>query len=168
MPITNAAAPVGECAGDDSSPERIIVENRFGCYEFSDANSVHFPNGLLGFADCCKFGVANLPDPKLEQFKLLQSLEKADLCFIVTALPDNGPFQEDDLDELCRTASIPRENAVFLLIVTIRQQGDGISMSVNERAPIVMDPHAQRARQCVLSNSEYQIQKPFYGWDPAA
>ena len=168
MPRINAAIPTtGDRPPDASAePARVIVENRFGCYEFTEENTVHLPNGLLGFAHARRLGLANLPDPRLEHYKLLQSLEQAELCFIVTPLPDHGePFETAELDELCATAAIPRKDAVFLLVVTIRRQDEGITMTVNLRAPIVFDPVRHLARQCVVASNKYPVQQPFFGWN---
>ena len=148
-------------------PENVVVETRFGDYTFTADHRVHMPKGPLGFQDYHDFGLANLPDPKLEQFKLLQSLDDQSLGFIVTALPESGgPIAEEDLEEIARAAGVSAANAVFLLIVTLRQNpdGEGIMMSVNLRAPIVFNPATRLARQCVTSNQSYPVQQPFCGW----
>ncbi len=151
--------------------DSVTVETRFGCYEFTDRNRVTMPQGPLGFQDCHNFALANLPDPRLEPFKLLQSLDDPDLSFIVTTLPaDGGPVAAEDLEVLCRSAGIPLEEALFLLIVTMRPDpaGEGIIMTVNLRAPIVFSPRSRLARQCVSSNADYPLQQPFYGWGAPA
>ena len=145
----------------------MAVETRFGCYEFTAANRVNMPQGPLGFQDRRSFGLGNLPDEKLEPFKLLQSLDDPDLSFIVTALPaGGGPIATADLEEICRWAGIPLDEAIFLLIVTMRPgpEGKGITMTVNLRAPIVFNPRTRMARQCVSSNADYRVQQPFHGW----
>ncbi|NIR61560.1 MAG: flagellar assembly protein FliW [Gammaproteobacteria bacterium] len=56
---------------------------------------------------------------------------------------------------------IARARASFLLIVTIRanETGEGIGMSVNLRAPIVLDSEQRIARQHVLSNGDYPVRQ---------
>ncbi len=54
--------------------ENVDVETRFGTYEFTPPQTVVMPHGLIGFADQQVFGLANLPAPVPEDFKLLQSL----------------------------------------------------------------------------------------------
>lgn len=151
-------------------PENVVVETRFGCYAFGPEHRVHMPKGLLGFQDAHDFALANLPDPRLADFKLLQSLEKQELSFIVTPLPEAcGPIAAADLAEIAETAGIGRERAIFLLIVTIRPDpsGQGIVMTVNLRAPLVFDPASRLARQCITANPAYPVQQPFFGWGPA-
>jgi len=154
-----------------SIPEAVVVETRFGVYSFTAEHRVHMPKGPLGFQDYHDFGLANLPNPQLAQFKMLQSLDAHDLNFIVTALPDaGGPIAREDLEEMAAAAGVPVKDAVFLLIVTIRPnpEGEGILMSVNLRAPIVFNPTSRLARQCVTSNPSYPVQQPFFGWPQEA
>ncbi len=150
-----------------SIPEAVVVETRFGVYTFTAEHRVHMPKGPLGFQDYHDFGLANLPNPQLAQFKMLQSLDAHDLSFIVTTLPDaGGPITQADLEEMAAAAGVAIEDAVFLLIVTIRPnpEGEGILMSVNLRAPIVFNPVSRLARQCVASSPSYPVQQPFFGW----
>lgn len=152
-------------------PESVVVETRFGLYTFTAEHRVHMPRGPLGFQDYHDFGLANLPNPQLEQFKLLQSLDAHDLSFIVTTLPDDGgPIAAQDLEEMAAAAGVAVKDAVFLLIVTIRPnpEGEGILMSVNLRAPIVFNPVSRLARQCIASNPSYPVRQPFFGWPQQA
>ncbi|NIR61559.1 MAG: flagellar assembly protein FliW, partial [Gammaproteobacteria bacterium] len=48
-------------------------------------DTVVMPQGLLGFAERRRFGLAELPESIGRRFKLLQSLEEPTLCFIVAA-----------------------------------------------------------------------------------
>ena len=148
-------------------PDSVIVQTRFGDYTFTADHRVYMPKGPLGFQDYHDFALANLPNPELDAFKLLQSLDAQALSFIVTALPvSGGPIAEEDLEEIAAAAGVSAAEAIFLLIVTIRANpdGEGIVMTVNLRAPIVFDPATRLARQCVTSNQVYPVQQPFFGW----
>ena len=148
-------------------PDSVIVQTRFGDYTFTADHRVYMPKGPLGFQGCHDFALANLPNPELDAFKLLQSLDAQALGFIVTALPESGgPIAEEDLEEIVAAAGVSAAEAIFLLIVTIRPapDGEGIVMTVNLRAPIVFDPATRLARQCVTSNQIYPVQQPFAGW----
>ena len=79
---------------DDSA----TVETRFGTLTFQNASLIRMPRGILGYADQQTFGLANMPDPNLSQFKVLQSMEDAELSFIVLPLePDNSCIDDVDL-----------------------------------------------------------------------
>ena len=149
----------------------VVVETRFGTYEFSPQNTVIMPQGLVGFADHQLFGLGNLPEPAPEDFKLLQSLEELPLSFIVMPMPAaQAPIGPADVEEACTAAGIDPKLACFLFVVTIRPAADGtgIDMTANLRAPIVFDQATRLARQHVLANSQYPLRHPLDKWDGRA
>lgn len=136
----------------------VIIDTRFGDMEFDRDSAVYLPRGLFGYADHHDFGIANLPDPRLEQFKLMQSLTDADLSFIVAPLNmDSDTIDAADIDQACEALSIARSDVAVLLIVATRKVGEETQVSVNLRAPIVVDTRSQTAWQYVLSNSRYPV-----------
>ncbi len=141
--------------------ERVTLETRFGALEFGPENSIHLPVGLLGFSDYHEFGLADLPQAQLADFKLLQCLDDTSLSFIVTPLKiDDGRVAREDLEDAALSVGIPVEAAAFLLIVTLRQNDEDVSITVNLRAPVVVDVNRAIARQVVMANSSYPIQQP--------
>ena len=140
------------------SGDKITVETSFGAMEFDRAHSIRLASGVIGFPDRSEFGLANLPDPRFEKFKLLQSLDDTDLSFLVLPLeflPD--AIDPADREEVVEALSIEASKAAFLLIVTVRKAADGVKLSVNLRAPVVIDTTDRRGRQVVLSNSAYPV-----------
>jgi flagellar assembly factor FliW len=148
-------------------PESVVVPMRLGNRAATAGRRVHVPKGPLGFQDHHDFALVDLPDPELAQFKLLRSLEDQGPVLIVTPIPESGgPIADEDRAEIAGTAGIFLEDAVFLLIVTVRPtpEVDGLDMSINLRAPIVFNPATRLARQCVIRNPRYRVQQPFFGW----
>jgi len=145
--------------------ETVTVETRFGQLEFSRSNTFHMPHGLLGFADKRDFGIANLPAERYGHFMLLQSLEDTALSFLVLPLeivPDL--IAPEDLQEALTAAGIAHENAIVMLIATARKDDDGtVALSVNLRAPVVIDVERHCARQHVLNNTAYPIRHVLNG-----
>ncbi|MEX0758386.1 MAG: flagellar assembly protein FliW, partial [Tistlia sp.] len=120
--------------------------------------------GLLGFGGRQRFGLANLPQPELALFKLLQSLERPELSFIVTPMePDAGLIAAGDLAGACRSAGVALAEATFLLMVTLREGAKGLDMTANLRAPLVLDLKRRLGRQIVLQNADYQIRHSLAG-----
>ena len=151
--------------------ETISVDTRFGTYEFTPQNTVVMPQGLIGFADQQLFGLANLPEPAPDDFKLLQSLGDLPLSFIVMPVTAAAaPIGPADVEEACTAAGVTPEMACLLFVVTIRPKADGvgIDMTTNLRAPIVFDPETRLARQHVLANSQYPVRHPIEKWDGQA
>jgi len=138
---------------------KIQIKNQLGEFEFSADQSLMFENGLVGFQDVKQFGLGNLPYDNMEQFKLLQSLEVPELSFIVLPMGAEGSALEDsDVEELMSTFGISKENLALLFIVTIRNMGESIKMTMNLRAPIILDMSRRTGRQFILPNQKYSVQ----------
>ena len=136
------------------------IETRFGPVEFQVENAISMPRGMLGYADYHDFGLANMPDPKLEQFKMLQSLETPDLSFIVLPLdPEGDTIDKADIRDACSLLTIDPQNVVVLLVVSTRKIGASTQISVNVRAPVLVDVSTRRAYQYVLPNNKYSVRQ---------
>lgn len=145
---------------DDSQakPAARVIVSRIGEVEILDANLVTFPRGVLGFEGRSDFAVVNLPQPGMERFKLLQSTEDPDLGFIVTeAASAAAAIDPVDLKDAYKQCDIRPSDALTLLIVSIRKEGDSVEMSANLRAPIIIDMQRRIGRQHVMSNGRYPI-----------
>lgn len=141
-----------------STRETVVIETRFGEMSFDRDNAIHLPRGLFGYADYHEFGIASLPDPKLEQFKLMQSLTEPTLSFIVAPLnTESGIIDAADIDDASERLSIARADTAVLLIVATRKIGVESQISVNLRAPIIIDTKSQNGWQYVLNNSRYPV-----------
>ena len=158
---SDAARPGSDPLDENGTPKSVIIETRFGEIAFEWDKALYMPVGLLGFPDRHAFGLANLPDPGLEQFKLMQCLTDASLGFIVAPYnPQSQAIEEQDIDTAIASLAIPPADAAILLVVTVRPnpEGDGIQMSVNLQAPIVLDANRQVAWQHVMPNEKYPVQ----------
>lgn len=144
---------------DSSDPNRtLVIESRFGTLTVRPHAALLFPQGLLGFGDYRDFALAELPDGKQPQFKALQCLTDPNLAFLVAPLPSGSTaIDADDIQEACNSLSITPEDLAIVLIVTVRRDEDGSHVSVNLRAPVLIDTRHRVARQYVLPNNKYQI-----------
>lgn len=146
---------------DPGLAEKMTIATRFGEMEFGWDKAIYMPVGLLGFPDHHAFGLANLPDAQLDQFKLLQCLTDTTLSFIVAPYnPESEAIEAQDLDNAIASLAIPKEDVSVLLVVTLRpnEQGGGISMSVNLQAPVILDTNRQIAWQSVMPHEKYPVQ----------
>lgn len=149
--------------------ETAVIETRFGEIEFRLENAIHMPRGMLGYADLQDFGLANMPDPKLEQFKLLQCLNQQELSFIVAPLnPETDAIDPADIHAACELLSLDPDRSIVLLVVSTRKLGQTTQISVNLRAPIILDPASRIAYQHVLLNNRYSIRHVIGTTAPAA
>ncbi len=164
MTVDHLAAfdPEGEVPAKEapSAVQIVEVETRFGRLLFGPNAILTMPAGPLGFADCHQFGLCNVPGAADARFKLLQCLDDRDLSFIVMPLlqPEDH-LQQSDIDDLCQSIDTDFADAAFLLIVTLRPGPEGMSFTVNLRAPIIIDCKRAVARQAVLNDSRYPIRQ---------
>jgi flagellar assembly factor FliW len=139
-------------------PSYVEIDTRFGRVSFKEENAIAMPGGLPGFPGRRRFGLSPLPNPRFEQFVLFQDLDDPSLCFLVMPVPvDSGLVEAEDVDEALASCGIAREDATFLLIVTLRKEDDGVVTTVNLRAPIILDTDRKVARQYVMPNGKYAI-----------
>lgn len=148
---------------EENKNTTVTIENKFGTLVFEEADMVHVTQGLVGFPEYQRFALAALPETgKDNQFRLLQSLDEPDLSFIVFPTTiENALLDKVDIEGICQQFSIPNSHVVLLHIATIRDDGTGnTNMSLNLKAPIIVDAGKQTAVQYVLPSNKYAIQHP--------
>ena len=149
--------------GDPSEPinDTLQIETRFGRMEVSRGHIIHFATGLLGFSTANEFVVVQLDDPKYRLFRILQCVNEPTLSFIVfpPAL-DSGLIDQADITSAAASLGYQREDLVVLLLVTVRRAAEGHALTVNLRAPVLIDSARLRGAQYVLPNDRYPVQYP--------
>ncbi len=139
-----------------------VIDTRFGKITLQKKSPLTFPRGLLGMADKFNFFLTDFPSPKLSHFKLLQSLDDYDLSFITLPLGlQNGIIMAEDLSHACKELGIAVENLVTLLIVSVHRMPGKTTLSVNARAPLLIDSQMRLAAQYVFPTDRYTVQHPF-------
>jgi flagellar assembly factor FliW len=133
------------------------LATRFGAVPLDRDRLITFPAGLLGFADCRRYALADLPDRQVA-FKLLQSVDEPELAFLVLPLDlAEGPISRGDLERACDELGLEWRALVALALVTLRQGGDGIQVSINLRAPLLIDSRRQLGCQHVFAGEGYPL-----------
>jgi flagellar assembly factor FliW len=145
-------------ADEPIAPDAVVLDTRFGRFAFDPAQAIEFPRGILGFPSLRSFGLTSLPDPRLQQFMLLQCLTDVNLSFLVLPLTDgNGPIAPEDIDAARKELNISPENLAVVMIVSIRRVDADTQVSVNLRAPVLMDAGRRTGAQVVLTNGSYPV-----------
>jgi len=153
--------PAAGASPASSADDMITVETRLGPVAVHPNAVIEMPQGPLGFARFTRFGLADLPNPDLGRFKLLQSLEEPSVTFVVAPIEaEGGPIARADLDDACLGAGLAPANLLVLLIVTVRNDPTGISLTANLRAPVIVDVRKRVGRQVVLMNNSYAVRHP--------
>lgn len=141
-----------------TAPQTIVVESRFGTLSIGENAHLTMPQGLLGFGDYHEFALAELPEGKYPQFRVLQCLSDQNLAFLVAPLSsETQAIDTADIEEACRLLGIAMADLALLLIVTVRRDEAGAHVSVNLRAPVFVDTRNHLGRQYVMPNAKYPV-----------
>lgn len=142
-----------------SGEAREVIRSRFGDIVIDTRKGLQFPKGLLGLPLAQHFALANFPSEKMQQFKLLQCLDDTALSFISLPLAlDNALLQRADILAVCDELGIRQEDLALLLIVCVHRMADTTRLSVNVRAPIMIDAQRKLGVQHVFMQDYYKVQ----------
>ena len=134
----------------------IIGTTRFGSLQIDDQKLLTFPRGLLGFPTCQRFALIEAGNDS--HFYWLQSVDRADLAFVVTDptqfVPTyKVPMKEEQLEEL---GICSFEEARVFVIVNKR----GNLLTGNLQGPILVNVMNRQAEQLVLSDRRFTTRVP--------
>jgi flagellar assembly factor FliW len=136
-----------------------VIKSRFGEVTVSLDKAVLFPRGMLGMPDRNRFALAGFPNPKMQQFMLMQSLDDPDLAFIALPLEmENKIVASADIRSALRDLQIEENTLAVLLIVSVHRGMDQIKLSVNARAPLFIDIERKIGVQYVFPQDVYKVQ----------
>ena len=135
------------------------IQSRFGEISVDISKAITFSRGLLGMPDKANFVLTNFNSQKMQQFKLLQSLDELQLSFITLPLDlDNNIIGVNDIRSAADDLRIAHSDLVVLLIVSVHRSPDSVKLSVNARAPLFLDVKNKIGTQYVFANDEYKVQ----------
>ena len=123
-----------------------VIECQFGRIDYDDGDTITFTEGLFGFAQYHRFLLWD--DPQYVPFRWLINIENPNLIF-----PVIDPY-------IVRPDYDPRINSgecwdSLLAIVTIGDAKE--SVTINLRAPILIDDEKLSGKQIILTDTEYPL-----------
>lgn len=157
--------PDNELLNGSSEQEQLIqIESRFGAIGVNPEKKIIFPYGIAGIPDGKHYVIAELPgdyQKRLPNFRVLQSLDEHSLSFIVLPLGiDNALLDKNDLVEGCQAMEIDKNSLMILLITSVHRSIDkdmDCKLSVNTKAPILVDTENMLAAQYIFISDNYEI-----------
>ena len=141
----------------------LVKTKHFGEVDLDESKIIHFPEGILGFEN-------------LKDYTLLYDNEDGDAPFITWlqsvdeggfAIPVLSPFLvkegynpeiEDEL--LKEIGTLTEENIVVLVSLTVPE--DVKDMSVNLKAPFIINADTKKAVQVIVEGDDFEIKYPIY------
>ncbi len=137
------------------------IETRFGKVSINTAKAIHFAKGILGMPEKTRFCLTEFPIKRLPKFKLLQCADDDELAFVTLPIDLTNEFiKDEDLRDACRQQEMSPTQVAMLLIVSVHRRMDKVNLSVNARAPLLIDTKTMTAVQHVLSSNDYAIRQP--------
>ena len=141
----------------------LVKTKHFGEINLGEDKILHFANGIFGFEEYKTYTI--LYDSEAEErpaISWLQCCELQELAIPVlsplTVKEDYNPIVEDEL--LKGLGELNDENLVILLTRTV--PSDKTKMSVNLKAPIVINADNREGAQVVAENPDYEIKYMIY------
>ena len=156
---TAVAGPEHHTAtAEEPAVEPIVIDTRFGRLEFDTSQAIAMPRGMMGFPENKVFALTRVPDPRVEDFMLLQSLTDSGLSFLTLPLSlENGIIVFRDIEAARQDLGIASGDFAAIVIVSIRNVGGNAQTSVNLRAPVFLDARTRTGWQYVLPNGAYNV-----------
>ncbi|WP_055668149.1 flagellar assembly protein FliW [Desnuesiella massiliensis] len=129
-----------------------------GVLNYEEEEIITFPNGMLGFENLNKFIMFSAEENPM--FTILHSLDDKDIGFLVISPFEVMENYEVKLsDNIIQQLNITEEKDVILLnTVTLNTKVENIT--VNLRAPIVINIKQKLGEQIIVDNEEYLIKYP--------
>lgn len=141
----------------------LINTKVFGEVEVDDEKIITFKNGIIGFPDLTQFALLH-NEEKGNQAGIhwMQSIQEVEF-----ALPVMDPLHvkeeynpEVDDEMLSSLGTLDMDN--FLVLVTVTVPSDLTKMTVNLKAPIIINALDRKACQVIVEGDEYHVKFPIY------
>lgn len=141
----------------------LIQTKHFGEIDLEESKIITFDQGIMGFEECKQYTILyDIEDGEKPSISWLQSIEEPGLALPVinpfTIKPDYNPVVEDEL--LKPLGDINEDNLVLMLTVTVPT--DITNMSVNLKAPFIINADTRKGCQAIIENQDYDIKYKVY------
>jgi len=135
----------------------ILNTKNFGEIEVREEDVLEFEYGIPGFEDMTKFVILGKTDDENSPFFWLQSVQNSNLAFVIMNPRDLVPDYEVEIDMF--TANLLKfqdeNDALIYAIVTVPE--DISKISINLKAPIVINAKNNKGCQVVIENDKYKF-----------
>lgn len=142
----------------------MTVETRvFGEVTIDPSKIIHFENGIIGFPELTDFAlIYDIEQGNNVGIRWMQSLQEPAFAMPVMdpliVSPEYNPEVEEEILKPIGNL-VPDET---LVLVTVTVPKDLTKMSVNLKAPMVINVEERKAVQLILDSDKYLIKFPIY------
>ncbi|NFV12928.1 flagellar assembly protein FliW [Clostridium sporogenes] len=131
-----------------------------GCIEYEEKDVINFEKGIPGFEKLKKFIMFPVEDNKI--FSVLQSIENEDIGIIVTSPFNIKKAYEVQLNEEQIKNLKLQDEKDALVLSTVTLNSDINKITVNLRAPIVINIKEKIGEQIIVNNDKYRVKHPLF------
>lgn len=137
-----------------------FISKIHGEIEYNTEEIISFSKGIPGFEGLQKFVVKDIEDN--EMFKVMHSLEKDDVAFILVSPFDvSGDYEIKIPEDVLRSLEIEKPEEVCLYnLVTLNSQVKNIT--ANMKAPLVININSRKGEQVITNIEKYLIKHPLF------
>lgn len=139
----------------------MIKTKHFGDINIDDDKIILFEEGILGFPDLTKYLFMESEEEN-SPFCWLQSIEDVNIVFplidVIRFIPNYNPIVDNS--ELEPLGEALDEDLLVYNIIVIPQ--DAKDLTVNLKAPIVINLNTLKAKQVISNNEDYPIKYYLY------
>lgn len=140
----------------------LVKTKFFGEVNLPEEKIITFDRGLIGLTDYKKFTILYDCEKEESNVSWLQCVEEPALALPVVkpwiVKEDYNPIVEDEL--LNHLGELTEDNLVLLLTMTV--PADIKQMSVNLKAPIVINADTRKGAQIICENQDYEVKYKVY------
>ena len=141
----------------------MLINTRiFGEVEIADEKIICMENGIIGFPDLKHFALIHNSERSDARMTWMVSVEEPEFALPVMdplmVCPSYNPVVEDEM--LRPIGELDPEE--LLVLVTITVPKDVTKMTVNLKAPVIINAKDCRACQLIVEGDEYPVKFPVY------
>lgn len=141
----------------------LVKTKHFGEIALDENKVITFEDGIIGFEDCKRYTILyNSEEGERSTISWLQSLDTPELALPVisplSVMADYNPIIEDDV--LQPIGELTEENVIILLTLSV--PSDITRMTVNLKAPLVINADTKKGCQIIAENPDYVIKYNIY------
>ena len=140
----------------------MVIETKlFGEIDIDDSKKITFVQGIIGFPDLKDFLLVHDSESS-GGIRWMQSIQEPAFAMPVIdpliVMPDYNPQVEDEL--LKPLGEMTEEGTLVLVTITVPH--DLTKMTVNLKAPIVINGETRLANQIITDDEQYLVKYPIY------
>lgn len=140
-----------------------FVTKLFGEVDIDESKMLTFEEGIIGYPHMQHFFMIYDADQgKKSGISWLQSVEEPAFALpVINPLVIEPTYNPSVEDELLSQLGDSGEDG-FLVFSTLRVPPDITQMTINLRAPLIINPQTRKCRQIIVEDEKYSVRFPAY------